>query len=650
MISQESVERIKSDASLLEVASETVQLKRSGQYYSGLCPFHAEKSPSFFVRDSSNSYTCFGCGASGNVIAFVMGTRAMTFPDAVEYLASRFKIELKFEKGTKPQGPSIDREKLFAISRTAYLFFRRSLAQVRGGSGEFRKVGEYLRKRGLSSEAINTFGIGYGPNQRGALIETLKQAGFDEESILLTGLVRRTAAGELYELFRARLVFPIFVDSKRIAAFGGRVVPGVMEPSYEAQAPKYLNSPESPVYNKSKTVYGLPQAMESIRESGEMYVVEGYMDVVRLWMAGVRNSVACCGTAMTEQHVKRFTGLCNRVHLLFDGDTAGRGAASKAFLATRNAAVDLDVCFLPEGKDPDDFAGEFKGDTADALKGLPKAELIDAYIDGLLSRSGCSINERPGPNLLGRLCDDVAKALAGVDKEVVRTSLLTRAGRRLGVDSAQLERLMNGAGTTNKRVPESGSKFDGADSARTHPIDAQNSGRGHPGSGTPQVVQERGDIQSLPRLDKELLRSVMALKDAVLPGLVRHSVLADGLQPVTVRFVMRFENIFTSADEDEIRQRQAVKALLSEFGPDWVALWKESYLMVERGVQMQEVYNQCLTTFERNRLQHQIALLQIELKGPLQESEKDKVMTDILNLSRQRDAMARGLDLSPSNS
>jgi DNA primase len=646
VIAQESIERVKSEASLLEVAGETIQLRRAGQYYSGLCPFHSEKSPSFFVRESSNTYTCYGCGASGNVISFTMATRAMTFPDAVEYLASRFKIPLKYDKGKKASGPSIDREKLFAIFRTAHLFFRKSLAQVKGGSGEFRTVGAYLKKRGLTSDAINTYGVGYAPNQRGLLIDVMKKAGFDEESAVLTGLVRRSASGELYELFRGRLVFPIFVDSKRIAAFGGRIVPGVNEKSFEEQAPKYLNSPESPIYQKSKTVYGLPQAMEGARASGELYVVEGYMDVVGLWMAGVRNVVACCGTAMTEQHVKRFSGLVNRVHLLFDGDAAGQGAAAKAFVTTRNAQVDIDVCFLPEDQDPDDFSRAHGADTSEALKSLPKGELIDVYIDGLLTRYGCSPTERPGPHLLGRMCDDVAKALAGIEKEVVLVSLTSRAGRRLGVDTAQLERLVKAEREKKGSAVNMGETEKSDVSHNTAPASPVSRRTEEAGD----VPPESTDVSSLPRLDRELLCAVMVLKQEVLPDLVKRPVMADGLKPVTVAFITQLAQTLSEAGDDEVKQRESVKRLLTRFGPQWVALWKEAYVRVERQVNMRDSYSECLMSYERARLGKEIRALQDELPNVRDEGEQLALIHNLTKLQTQLQGLGRGVDLPASNS
>ncbi len=639
MISQESIERVKSESNIVDVVSETVKLRRAGMYYSGLCPFHSERSPSFFVRESSNSYTCYGCGASGNVISFVMGTRAMSFPDAVEFLAGRFGIELKYDSN-KSAGPSVDREKLFRVCQAAHNFFRQSLMLVKKGQGEFAKVGEYLKKRGLTAEAINTFGIGYSPNQKGALLDALKKAGFDEESMLRSGLVRRTASGELYELFRSRLVFPIYVDAKRIAGFGGRIVPGVLEPSYEQQAPKYLNSPETPIYHKSKTIYGLPQAMQAIREAGEVYVVEGYMDVVGLSMKGVKNVVACCGTAMTEQHIKRFTGLCNRVHLLFDGDTAGRTAAAKGFTVARNAEIDVTACFLPDEVDPDDFAKEHGEGVAAALQRLPKSELIETYIDGLLSKAGCALGEKPGPNLLGKLCDEVAKAISGVDKEVVRSSLITRAARRLGVETPQIGRLVDASRSKGSSKGGAGRSMEVIEATVPQEEVAQE-----------KKLEANRPPNRLPRIDLDLLRSVMVLKGEAIPDLVRNGEVCGLIQPETMQFVLAFKGILDQFADDEERQRQSVKEYLQSRGDGWVALWKEAYKMAKADVSMQELYRASLLGLRREKLRGLLEECKQELLAGGEDPQRQLEISErIRSLKTQLDAYGRGVDLTPPNS
>ena len=629
MISQESIERVKTSANIVEVVSETVKLRRSGMNYSGLCPFHAERSPSFHVRESTNSYHCFGCGASGNVISFVMAMRAMTFPDAVEYLAGRYGIELKFES-TKRQGPSIDREKLFDVCRLAHLSFRKSLMQVKGGEGEFRKVGEYLKKRHLTADAINEFGIGYSPNQRGQLIALLKKNGVDEEGMIQSGLVRRSAGGELYELFRGRLIFPIFIDGKRIAGFGGRIIPGVQEPSYEAQAPKYVNSPETPIYQKSRTIFGLPQAMAAIRELKEVYIVEGYMDVIGLSMRGVHNVVACCGTAMTEAHVKRLAGVCNRVHLLFDGDGAGRNAAAKSFTVARNAEIDIAACFLPQDVDPDDFAQRNGAQTAEALRALPKAELIDVFIEGLLQKHGCSEHERPGPNLLGKLCDEVAKAISGVEREVVRSSLVTRAARRLGVETRHLDKII--------------ASNSGAKTVAKAPVPQVSPGVSHPAESTPPGVARK--LDKLPRIDLDVLRAIMVLKGDVLEELLNTPELCEGLQPETLRFASVFIEVLGEAPDDEERQRLSTKELLQSLGSDWLALWKEAYKMVKAGVSMRDLYQGSRVALRREKLKGLLEECKRELvEGGLTTEEQLEVSERIRTIKGQMDSCGRGVDL-----
>jgi DNA primase len=626
VITQDTIERVKNEANLVEVASETVKLRRAGMHYSGLCPFHAERSPSFFIRESSNSYICYGCGASGNVISFVMTTRAMTFPDAVEYLAGRFGIEVKRDS-VKQAGPVVDKERLFAVLRTAHLYFRRCLLQVKSGtSAELRALSAYLSKRGLAAEAINEFGIGFCPSERGGLIGALQGAGFDTEVMLLSGLVRRSQSGALYELFRSRLVFPIHVDAKRIAGFGGRLVPGIGE---QEDAPKYVNSPESPIYQKSRMLYGLPQAIGAMRTAGEVYVVEGYMDVVGLAMRGVRNVVACCGTAMTEQHLRRFSGLCNRVHLLFDGDGAGRSAAAKAFLAARNAPLDLSVCFLPDGLDPDDFARQYEDQVGAELKRLKREDPLDIFVDGVLARAGCAAEERPGPNLLGRLSDEVAKALSGIEHEVARVRLVARAARRLGVDSQQLEKLV-GAGRQRGGAPgalggggagAAGTTFSsaerGAGGARVAG-GANGSAAGATavavgGQGGMQGRGQGGESSASPRVapfpaeDLDILMAVMVLKGEIAPDFMANPEVCIGVQPATREFATEFHTILSEYAADEVRQRGAVKELLERRGGRWIGAWKEAYKRQQAGVDMRQLYMSALDSLRRQRLKGELA-------------------------------------------
>lgn len=636
MITQASIERVRSEASIVEVVSETVKLRRSGANYSGLCPFHSERSPSFYVRENSNSYHCFGCNASGDAISFVMATRAMNFPDAIEFLASRFGIELTYSTA-KVSGPRVDRERLFGLCQVAQGFFRRALMQVKGGKGEYLKVGEYLRKRGLTADAINVFGVGYAPNQRGVLIDELTKAGYDKETMLLSGLVRRSASGELYELFRGRLLFPIYVDLKRIAGFGGRVVPGVMEPSYERQSPKYVNSPETPIYQKSKTFYGLPQAMQSIRDSGEVYIVEGYMDVIGLAMRGVRNVVACCGTALTEQHLKRLSGVCAKVHLLFDGDEAGQAAAAKSFSVARNAELDVTACFLPDEIDPDDFARQHEDQTSAALQRLPKALLIDVYVDGLLRAYGGSAGDAPGPNLLGKICDEVAKALKGIQREVVLASLIARVAKKLKIENVQLEKLIL---SDRREGVRGGSEEQSAKHANAHAASGHTGEYGVEAKETPA----QRPLNQLPKSDLDLLRVVMVLRGQVVHEVVSNADVCEMVGPEAMGFILGLRDIVAQEEQDEELQKGRIKEYLQSLGPDWVTLWREAFAIQSKSDEgIEETYQKTLQGFRRAKLQRLLKQCQQELVEHADNPDRQaEVFEQMRSLKSQLDTMVRG--------
>jgi DNA primase len=635
VITQQSIEKVRNSASIVEVVSETVALRRSGSNFIGLCPFHSERSPSFFVREHSNSYHCFGCGSSGNVISFVMATRAMSFPDAVEMLASRFGIALEYEAG-KSAAPRVNREHLFAICQVAQQFFRRSLLQVKTGQGEFAEVGKYLKKRALTADIINTFGIGYCPGQRGALLDVLKTSGFSEEDILLTGLIRRTARGDLYELFRGRLIFPVFIDAKRIAGFGGRMIPGVIESKGDRIIPKYINSPETPLYQKSKLFYGLPQALMSIRNEQHAYVVEGYMDVLGLAMRGVTNVIACCGTAMTEQHIKRLSGICNRVTLLFDGDDAGRAAASKSFLVSRNAETDISASFLPNGEDPDDFAKKHGQATRESLRILPSALLVDVYVEGILRKHGQTPGEPLGPNRLGKVCDEIVEGLRGVRHKVVLTTLLSRISRALKVDLRLLEELVS-------------QKSDGPVMTSSRSTIGQQTGEGTGGEEKNKKKNQdsegiaRGPY-SLPKLDIALLRVVMVMRSQVMSEVINNPEICEMLQPESLRFLLGLHEILDGCREENERIRESIRLYLQALSNEWRELWKEAHSMMESSPEEQrEVYQRTLDGFKRERLVFLIKASQAEVVEAADNPEVQAEAFDRMKaLKSQLDNLLRG--------
>ncbi len=419
-IRDEAIRDIRAGASLVEVVSDTVALRRRGRSFVGLCPFHAEKTPSFTVSEERGFFHCFGCGAHGDVFAFVMRTESLPFPDAVRRVAQRFGLPVPEEAG----GPRAQTEPLVAVSAAAAAFFRRTL-EGPGGADARR----YLAERGLRDETVARFGLGYAPPAGDALVRHLRAQRLPPEDALAAGLVLRRADGSLYDRFRDRVMFPIADASGRVIAFGGRVLPGRSWPG--EPPPKYLNSPESPLFHKGQTLYGLAAAREAIRRTGYAVVVEGYMDVLALAEAGIGQVVAPLGTALTVEQLRLLRRLTDVVIACFDGDEAGRRAAARSFPVFLEAGLWGRGVFLPAGSDPDTFVRTRGAEALGAL--LARAEpLVDAYLAALAG---------PRRDAVGRRAEaarEVARVLKRVRNPFEYDVLARLAAERLGVREEML--------------------------------------------------------------------------------------------------------------------------------------------------------------------------------------------------------------------
>jgi DNA primase len=346
-ISESSIREVKDRADIVEVVSEAVRLSRSGSGYRGLCPFHREKTPSFHVHPSRQTFHCFGCGEGGSVFHFLMKSRNLGFVEAIEELADRYGIALQYEQGT---GPRKSGEDLHRVMRFAADFFRGLLRDSPAASG----ARELVRRRGVGPEAEQEFFLGFGGGGND-LVRALAVEGIALAEAEKAGLLIAKDGGGYRERFRGRLLFPITDARGRVCGFGGRAMSDDVQP-------KYLNSPESPLYKKSAVLYGLFQALRPIRSEGRVLVVEGYLDLISLWQKGVRNVVATCGTALTEQHARALKRLAEEVVLFFDGDLAGERAAGKAGGPLYAAGASPLVLFPPKGQDPDDWAKALPAD------------------------------------------------------------------------------------------------------------------------------------------------------------------------------------------------------------------------------------------------------------------------------------------------
>ena len=419
-IPDETLQAIRDRTSIVEVISAYVNLKRAGRNHVGLCPFHGEKTPSFTVSEERGLYHCFGCGESGTVFTFVMKVERLEFLDAVTQLAKRAGVTLPERDHDDPAARR--REQLYAANAAGERFFRDTLSGPAGASAR-----RYLTARGLRQETIERYGVGFAPAGGTALASWLAGQRVAPELAQQAGLLGRRDDGRMYDRFRGRVMFPIRDRRGRTVAFGGRTLGD--------DQPKYLNSPESPLFHKGEGLYGVAEARDAIRAADRAVLVEGYMDALLLAQEGIPYTVATLGTALTAAQLRLLAPLGGdglSVFFFFDGDRAGRQAALRAFGVCAEAGVWGRAAFLPEGFDPDSYVRHHG--TAATLALLDAAPtLVDFYFDSQLP-PGATLPQRT------RLADDVRRLLARVSNDLQFELLARQAAARLGLSETVFRR------------------------------------------------------------------------------------------------------------------------------------------------------------------------------------------------------------------
>jgi len=428
-IPQRFIDDLLARIDVVEVVGERVQLKKTGRNYSGLCPFHQEKTPSFTVSADKQFYHCFGCGANGSALRFLMEYDNLRFPEAVEQLASRLGLEVPREGADDPRAQLRERKRREGVNllELAAGFFRERLRMAEGSAAR-----NYLQQRGLAEEIQRDFGIGYAPDAWEALKRHLDSQGVSEAVQIEYGLlVQREESGRTYDRFRDRIMFPIRDVRGRTIAFGGRVLGDAK--------PKYLNSPESPVFHKGRELYGLYEARQASPRLERLLIVEGYMDVVALAQFGIRNAVATLGTSTSEEHLARLFRMVDEVVFCFDGDRAGRQAASRALETVLPQMLDgrqARFLFLPEGEDPDTLVRR-EGTEAFENRIVCASPLSEFLFDqAARGRDLAQVEERQ------RFASDVIKAAQRLPQGMLQTVLLAELARRTGIEPSRLESLM----------------------------------------------------------------------------------------------------------------------------------------------------------------------------------------------------------------
>jgi DNA primase len=427
-IPEDKVLEIKNAADIVEVVSDVVYLKKTGKNFIGLCPFHSEKTPSFTVSPQKQIFYCFGCATGGNVFSFIMKRDGILFPDAALMLARKYGIHIPTRAFSPEQKKRIDeRESMLSVNRQAMDFFRQKLI----GSSSGKRSMAYLKKRGLSRETIDTFRLGYAQEGWDHLLNFLSKKGIPSSTVEKSGLiVQRKNQDGFYDRFRGRIIFPIFESNMHVIGFGGRVLDDSM--------PKYLNSPETRLYNKSHSLYGLHLAKLKCRQSEEVYIVEGYFDLLALHQHGIQNSVATLGTSITAGHVqilRGFIGKNGKIILVFDSDDAGIKAAQRSIEVFDKGYIDAQIIVLPEGYDPDSYLFEFGVDSFLDLVSQAQG-VIPFLMNSAVKKHGLSNEGKI------RVISEMKGPLASINDKVARSLYIKSLAECVNIDeSAVLERV-----------------------------------------------------------------------------------------------------------------------------------------------------------------------------------------------------------------
>jgi len=422
--SPELIDQIRDASDIVDLITEYVPLKKRGKNYVGLCPFHIEKDPSFNVIPTKQIFYCFGCQEGGNVIHFLMKHEKLGFVEAVKLLAKRANIPLPKRTVDRQKAQALD--KLYYANEVANEYFRKSFYREEPG----KKARQYLNKRGFDPEIIKQFSLGYAPDDWEGFIRFAKTKDMEMEVLNQAGLVvPRSESSGFYDRFRNRIIFPIFNLSGKVVGFGGRVLD-------EKDEPKYLNSPETPIYQKGKILYGLNFSKDEIRKKGSAVLVEGYVDLLSLYQAGIKNVVASSGTAFTPDQARLLSRYAEKIYLLFDADTAGQSATFRSVDLLFSEGVEVFVVSLPKGEDPDSFVKKLGAE--ELAKKIEQAQTFIDFKRNSLPKDfeELSLKEQE------KVIFDLAETAKKITDDLRRNLFVKKIGQAFKIDETSIFKMM----------------------------------------------------------------------------------------------------------------------------------------------------------------------------------------------------------------
>lgn len=452
MIDHATIERIKDAANIVEVVSEFVTLRKSGSNYKGLCPFHDEKTPSFYVSPARGTCHCFGCGKGGNPIGFIMEHEQMTYPEALRWLARKYHIEIKErELSDNEKREQSERESMFIVNEWAASYFQHLMHDTADGVA----IGmQYFRSRGFRDDIVSKFQLGYDDTDRRALAQEALRKGYKEDFLLKTGICYKNDRGELIDRYAGRVIFPWIGISGKVVGFGGRL----LDSRTKGVNQKYVNSPDSDIYHKDRELYGIYQAKKAIAKEDRVYMVEGYTDVISMHQCGIENVVANSGTALSVHQIHILHRFTSNITLLYDGDAAGIHAALRGTDMLLSEGMNLKVLLLPDGDDPDSFARKHSAEDFRKYIEEHQTDFIEFKTDLLLR------NERD-PLKRSEAINSVVRSISFVTNPILRDTYLHDCSVRMGINEATLINTLNNFIRSNRE--ETASSLNNSQSTQT---------------------------------------------------------------------------------------------------------------------------------------------------------------------------------------
>ena len=448
MIDRLTVEKIKDAANIVDVVSEFVSLRRSGANYKGLCPFHNERTPSFFVSPSRGICHCFSCGRGGTPINFIMEHEQMTYVEALRWLARKYNIEIKERELTdKERQEQSERDSMFIVNEWAADYFKQILLESEGGNS----IGlQYFRSRGFRDDIISKFHLGYDVQDRHQLAREAQAKGYQLDFLLKTGICYKNDRSEYIDRYAGRVIFPWLSVSGKIVGFGGRL----LDSRTKGVAQKYVNSPDSEIYHKDQLLYGIYQAKKAISREDRVYMVEGYTDVISMHQCGIENVVANSGTALSVHQIRMLHRFTSNITLLYDGDAAGIHAALRGTDMILAEGMNIKVLVLPDGDDPDSFAR--KHSSADF-----KQYIEDNQVDFIQFKTNLMLNGVTDPAKRSEAINSIVQSIAVVPNQILRDTYIHDCAQRLNIAESTL------INTMNKFIREAQDRMNKAPNAET---------------------------------------------------------------------------------------------------------------------------------------------------------------------------------------